>query len=61
MDPNENEQLEIFRLRLQGLIREWRGFRYTGYVPPEDGDSASYSEEAVHDCADQLEELIGRM
>lgn len=58
---DQNEQLETLRLRLQELIQEWRAYRYTGYVPPEDGAAANYSEEAVHDCADRLEELIGRM
>jgi hypothetical protein len=43
---------------LQNLISEWEAFKYSGYVPPEDGDARYYAEEAVSDCANQLKELL---
>ena len=47
--------------QLNELIQEWREYQCTGYVPAEDGEAAFYSKEAVHNCADQLEDLSNRI
>ncbi len=43
---------------LEKQIAEWEAFRYSGYVPPEDGDARYYAQEAIRDCADQLRKLL---
>lgn len=41
------------------LADEWRAFRYTGYVPPEDGSAGEYAESAMHDCGRDLARAMG--
>lgn len=53
------EQVLVDELRK--TIAGWKTYRYTGYVPPEDGDAASYATDEVRDCADQLELMLKRL
>jgi hypothetical protein len=55
MKPKINAEA---RRRLEELAREWTSFRYSGYVPPEDGSAADYAEQAFNDCGAEINALL---
>jgi hypothetical protein len=45
---------------LSALQKEWAEYRWSGYVPPEDGAAGEYDELATRACAEELAVLLAK-